>query len=107
MNMDVSFVRESEVTAVGANRFRYNIRSGGAGGGANAAESLDPNNVTIATQVMPEAGDGWGVGEGANTSWSAGDTVILTLARNAASPDDPNAAQCGVFGITFDYEADQ
>jgi len=105
LNADISFVRESEITANGGNKFRYNIRDGVPVISLDAAESADPTNIQIATQVMPENGDNWSTGEGANTVWAAGDVILLTISRSGAS--DLNSARCGVLSITFDYEADQ
>jgi hypothetical protein len=105
INMDVSFCLDSDSTAIGANRFRYNIRQNASG--ADAAESLDPSNVQIASQTLPEPGDDWSSAEGPVAAWQPGDVVLLSLARNATSLDDPNTARAGILSISFEYEADQ
>ena len=104
INMDISFCKENEVSGIGANRFRYNIRNGASG--PDAVESADPSNVQIATQVLPEPGDNWSNAELPLTAWAPGDVVIISLARNATAVDDPNSARAGILSVTFEYEAD-
>lgn len=104
VNMDVSFSQD-ELLNNAANRFRYNIRQGSTG--TNSSESLDPSNVQVAAQVIPESGDSWDTGEGAITPWAAGQTVVLTFFRNATNADDPNANRVGIVSVSFDYESDQ
>jgi hypothetical protein len=107
VNFDVSFTKDTEFTAIGATRFRYNLRSGVGPTETSAAESADPSNVQVATQVIPEVGDNWSTGEGPNTAWAPGDVIVLTIARNATSAEDPNSARAGIIAVTFEYEADQ
>jgi hypothetical protein len=107
VNFDVSFTKDTEFTAIGATRVRYNLRSGVGPTETSAAESADPSNVQVATQVIPEVGDNWSTGEGPNTAWAPGDVIVLTIARNATSAEDPNSARAGIIAVTFEYEADQ
>jgi hypothetical protein len=104
-NIDISWAQDFDLSGGNATRFRYNIRRNATG--TNAAESADPTNVAVATQVVPEAGDNWSVGEGPVVPWAAGQTIFLTLARNASSSDDPNGSRVGIISVTFEYESDQ
>jgi hypothetical protein len=103
INMDIAWAQETDLNGGNATRFRYNIRAGGTG--ADAADSANPTNVQVATQIVPEAGDNWSAGEGAVVAWAAGQTIFLTLARNTT--DDPNSQRAGIISVSFEYDADQ
>jgi hypothetical protein len=109
-NIDVMFSQDDQLVVSSlANRFRYNIRAN-AGASTDAAESLDPSNAQIATQVIPEANEIWSTGT-ANSDpllpWAPGQVIVLTLYRNAADGNDPNSARVGIVSVGFEYEADQ
>ncbi len=109
MNVDVSFSQDDQLNS-GANRFRYSVRQNANSGTdfATAGESLDPaGNTQIVTQVLPDAGDQYSTGEGAVVSWVAGQTIIVTLGRNATNTDDPNAQRIGIVSLSFEYESDE
>jgi hypothetical protein len=103
INMDVAWAQDDNLNGGNLTRFRYNIRANAAG--SDAAESADPSNVQVATQVIPEAGDNWSTGEGPVVAWAPGQTIILTLARNTT--DDPNDQRAGIISVSFEYDADQ
>lgn len=110
VNMDVSFSQDESLNYGGgvANKHRYNFRQNGNSGldSGYACESLDPTNNQVASQVIPEPGDVWNSMEGGALPWVPGQTILLTLYRNATSADDTNTQRVGIFQVSFDYEAD-
>jgi hypothetical protein len=105
INMDIAWAQETDLNGGNTTRFRYNIRAGGTG--TDAADSANPTNVQVATQIVPEPGDVWSSGEGAPVAWAAGQTIFLTFARNATAGDDPNADRVCIISVSFEYESDQ
>jgi hypothetical protein len=103
INMDIAWAQDSDLANGNQTRFRYNFRN--LSSGTDSAESLDPTNISVATQIVPEPGDSWSTGEGAVTAWAPGQTIVLSLNRNTS--DDPNTARVGIISVSFEYEADQ
>ena len=103
--LEVEFAPDTQLGPGNINRIRYNIRANSSG--PDSAESLDPTSSEVASQSIPEAGEIWSVGEGPVPAWIPGQTIIITLYRNATLGDDPNNAKVGLLGVSFDYDAEQ
>lgn len=102
-----SFTDATQLAPTGANRFRYTIGSGYGVGGANSlTESPSMVQGTPVNLVIPESGDVWDT-SASLTTWAAGQTVVLTVHRNATSSADPNSQRVGIISMSFDYEAAQ
>lgn len=112
-NIDVTFAELSQLIPTGANKFRYNVRAIGTIGSVDNAgdsEANFPNLIegTPTEMVIPDAGDIWSTADATVTTWTPGQTVVLTLARKTSdSGADPNTLRVGVLAFYFEYDADQ
>ncbi len=114
VNLDISFADlATQLAPTGANRYRYNVRAIGAIGVPDDfgdSEANCPNLVegTPTELIVPDAGDVWSTSEGAVVPWAAGQTVTLTVSRQAFDAGgDPNLFRAGIMAFYFDYESDQ
>jgi len=63
INMDISFSQDDQLATGLLNRFRCSVLVNSIG--INSAEALDPSNIQIAEQIVPEAAETWDTAEGA------------------------------------------
>jgi hypothetical protein len=103
VDVDVSFapilsLNASTTTA----QFRYNFRQN-SGNDATAMDSLNPGQSAVVAQTMPEGAETFA----GSPTFSPGDILLLSIGRNGASAFDPSSGNMYVYGVSFDYTADQ
>jgi hypothetical protein len=104
VDMDISFTLATNITSPTSNvTFRYNIRDN-SGASTNAADSLNPAQGAIVGQTIPEGSENY---DNSPALWQPGDIIVISIGRNGPSGSDPNSGNVYLYGVSFDYNADQ
>ncbi len=104
VDVDVSFGKVGDFTGPSsAVAFRYNFRDN-SGASANAMDCVNPNQSQIVSQTLPEGSEAY---DNSPAAWAPGDLIVLSIGRNGPSANDPSGGNMYIYGVSFEYDADQ
>jgi len=104
VDVDVGFCRILDLTGPTTPvTFRYNFRNN-SGASSNASDSLNPNQSQVVAQVIPEGSESY---DNTPPLWAPGDVIVISIGRNGVSGSDPSGGNMYIYGVQFDYTADQ